>query len=192
MEAYVDDMIVKSLQQDDHINDLTESFDALHRHQMKLNPTKCISGVTSRKFLDFLVTRRGKEANPKKIKALTDMKHPTSKKDAQCLSSQIASLSQFVSKLAQRCLLFFKTLCQPSNFEWTKECRQAFEELKSYMQSPPLLSKPLEGKILYMHLSALDEAISSVLVQVEAGGQQKSVYYTSKILHEAEIRYPKV
>ena len=60
------------------------------------------------------------------------------------------------------------------------------------MQTPPLLSKPLEGETLYMYLSASDEAVSSVLVQSEIGGQQKPVYYTSKILHEVETRYPKI
>ena len=97
MEAYVDDMIVKSLHRNNHIEDLTESFDALRRHRMKLNPTKCTFGVTSGKFLGFLVTKRGIEANPEKIKALTDMKHPNSKKDIQRLTNRIASLSRFIS-----------------------------------------------------------------------------------------------
>ena len=138
---------------------------------MKLNPTKYTFGVTSEKFLGFLVTKRGIEANLEKIKALTDMKHPNSKKDIQRLIGRIASLSRFISSSVQRRLPFFKILRQPGNFKWTEECRQAFEELKNYMKNPPLLSKPLEGEVLYMYLSASDEAISSVLVRIEAGGQ---------------------
>ena len=57
MEAYVDDMIVKSLLKEDHIKDLEESFGALRRHHMKLNPTKYAFGVTSGKFLGFLITK---------------------------------------------------------------------------------------------------------------------------------------
>ena len=60
------------------------------------------------------------------------------------------------------------------------------------MQSPPLLSKPLEEENLYMYLSVSDEAVSYVLVRLEDGGQQKPVYYTNKILHEDEVRYPKI
>ena len=120
------------------------------------------------------------------------MKHPNSKKDIRRLTDRKASLSRFISSSAQRCLPFFKILRRPGNFEWTEECKQAFEELKNYMQSPPLLSKPLEGEILYMYLSASDEAVSSVLVRPEIGGQQKPIYYTSKILHEAKTRYPKI
>ena len=144
-----------------------------------------------RNFLGFLVTKRSIEANPEKIKALTDMKHPIFKKDVQHLAGRIASLSRFIFNSAQRCLPFFKTLRRSGNFEWIEECQQDFEELKNYMQSPLLLSKPLEGKILYMYLSTLDEAVSSMLVRLETGGQQKPVYYTSKILHKAEARYPK-
>ena len=55
VEAYVDDMIVKSLQKIDHLKDLNKSFEALRRHRMKLNPSKCVFGVTSDKFLGFLV-----------------------------------------------------------------------------------------------------------------------------------------
>ena len=97
------------------------------------------------------------------------MKHPISKKDVQRLADRIASLSRFISNSAQRCLLFFKILCRLGNFEWTNECRRAFEELKNYMQSS-LLSKPLEGENLYMYLSISDEAVSSVLVRLEDGG----------------------
>ena len=68
----------------------------------------------------------------------------------------------------------------------------SFSRVKELYAKSSLLSKPLEGKILYMYVSTLDEAVSFVLVRLETGGQQKPVYYTSKILHEAEARYPKM
>ena len=67
VEAYVDDMIMKSLQKTDHLEDLKESFEALRWHCMKLNPSKCVFGVTSGKFLGFLVTQWRIEMNPDKI-----------------------------------------------------------------------------------------------------------------------------
>ena len=60
MEVYVDDMLVKSVQIPDHVQDLEEAFRTLRQHRMKLNPTKCAFGVTSRKFLGFLISQRGK------------------------------------------------------------------------------------------------------------------------------------
>ncbi|GKV50784.1 hypothetical protein SLEP1_g57479 [Rubroshorea leprosula] len=74
-------------------------------------------------------------------------------------------------------------------FEWNSECQAAFDELKSYLSSPPLLTKAIDGEILYLYLDISDEAISSVLVK-EEGKQQKPVYYISSILHGVELRYP--
>ena len=76
MEVYVDDMLVKSLKTEEHIRNLKETFDILRRYKMKLNPSKCSFGVSSSKFLGFMVNHRGIEANPAKIQALLDMEPP--------------------------------------------------------------------------------------------------------------------
>ena len=72
----MDDMLVKSLDEEEHLDDLQETFDTLRRFSMKLNPSKCIFGVLSGKVLGFMVSHRGIEANPEKIKAILNMKPP--------------------------------------------------------------------------------------------------------------------
>ncbi|GKV48213.1 hypothetical protein SLEP1_g55039 [Rubroshorea leprosula] len=74
-------------------------------------------------------------------------------------------------------------------FEWNQECQAAFDELKSYLSLPPLLTKAIDGEILYLDLGISNEAISSVLVR-EEGKQQKPIYYISSVLHGVELRYP--
>ena len=74
IEVSVDDMLVKSLDEGKHLDDLQETYNTLKRYDMKLNPSKCTFGVASGKFLGFMVSHRGIEANPKKIKAILDMK----------------------------------------------------------------------------------------------------------------------
>ena len=123
-------MLVKNLQISDHVRNLEEAFSTLRRHQMKLNPTKYAFQVTFEKFLGFLVSQRGIEANPEKIKAIIDMKHPSSKKEIQQLNGRIATLSQFISRSGERYLPFFETLQQTKDFLWSDECRQFFEDLK--------------------------------------------------------------
>ena len=76
VKVYVDDMLVKSLDEEKHLDDLKETFDTLRRHQMKLNPSKCAFRVSSGKFLGFMVSQRGIEANPDKIQAILDMEPP--------------------------------------------------------------------------------------------------------------------
>ena len=76
VQVYVDDMLVKSQQEEDHLKDLKETFDTLRFYNIKLNPGKCTFGVTAGKFLEFMVSQRGIEANPDKIRAIMEMKSP--------------------------------------------------------------------------------------------------------------------
>lgn len=78
MDMYVDDLLVKSMEFKEHVKDLKEALEVLRQYRMKLNPTKCAFGVQSRKFLRFMVSERGIEANPKKLQAIIKMKSPTS------------------------------------------------------------------------------------------------------------------
>ena len=103
MEVYADDMLVKSLHATNHIHDLREMFTILRRYKMKLNPNKCVFGVESGKFLGYIVSRRGIEANPEKIKALLEMKSPRRIKEVQSLTGRIAALTRFVSKATDKC-----------------------------------------------------------------------------------------
>jgi hypothetical protein len=78
-------------------------------------------------------------------------------------------------------LPFFKTLRSKKNFEWNADCEQAFQELKGVLASPPMLSKPDPGQILYVYLAVSDEAISAALIK-EDSRSQSLVYFVSKAL----------
>ena len=124
VEVYVDNMLVKSLDEGKHLDDLQETFNTLRRYNMKLNPSKCAFGVASGKFLGFMVSHRGIEANPEKIKEILDMQPPQSIKEVQSLTGRVAALNRFVSKATDKCLPFFKVLKKA--LEWTDECQRAF------------------------------------------------------------------
>uniref|UniRef100_A0A2N9HAB0 Uncharacterized protein n=1 Tax=Fagus sylvatica TaxID=28930 RepID=A0A2N9HAB0_FAGSY len=186
VEVYVDDMLVKSKENEDHLKDLKETFQALRTYNMKLNPEKCAFGVSSGKFLGFMVSQRGIEANPDKIKAILEMSPPTTVKEVQSLTGKAAALNRFVSRSTDKCLPFFKVLRKA--FQWTEECQRAFEELKVYLSSPPLLSPSKTGEELYLYLAISSSAVSSALIREEER-VQKPVYYTSRALKGAEERY---
>ncbi|GKV40349.1 hypothetical protein SLEP1_g48006 [Rubroshorea leprosula] len=151
LEVYVDDIVVKSLKAENHLANLDETFNNLKKNRMRLNPTKCIFDVESRKFLGFMVSRRGIE-----------IMRSAAQKDGSG---------------------------KQKKFKWNQECQATFDELKSYLSSPPLLTKAMDGEILYLYLDISNEAISSVLVR-EEGKQQKPIYYINNVLHIAELRYP--
>ncbi|KAL5579951.1 hypothetical protein UlMin_012393 [Ulmus minor] len=102
MEVYVDDMLVKSLKVDEHINNLKESFEILRKYKMKINPAKCAFGVTSGKFLGFMVNHQGIEANPAKIQAFLDMESPRKVKEVQSLTGCVAALNRFISRATDK------------------------------------------------------------------------------------------
>ncbi|KAM0980525.1 hypothetical protein ACFX2A_013956 [Malus domestica] len=86
IEVYVDDIMVKGKQRSDHIHNLAETFNILRKYKIKLNPTKCTFGVSSSRFLGYLVTQRGIEAHPKQIRAILEMKSPITLKEIQSLT----------------------------------------------------------------------------------------------------------
>ena len=144
VQVYVDDMLVKSLRENDHLNDLQETFGTLRSYNMKLNLSKCIFGVTAGKFLGFMVSQRGIEVNPEKVRAILELEPPWTVKAVQSLNGKVAALNRFVSKATDKCLPFFCVL--KKSFEWTDKCQKAFEDLKKYLSSLPLLSPSMPGE----------------------------------------------
>ena len=115
-------MLVKSLDEEKHLDDLQETFDMLRQYNMKLNPNKCVFEILSGKFLRSMVSHRRIEANPDKIQAILDMRPPRSIKEVQSLTGRVTALNRFVSKAIDKCLPFFKVLKKA--FEWMDEADQ--------------------------------------------------------------------
>ena len=124
----MDDMLVKSTNDALHLGDLQETFDTLRRYNMKLNSKKCAFGVSSGKFLGFMVSQWGIKANPNKIQAILSMEPPKNVKEMQSLTGRVATLNRFVSKATGKYLPFFKVLRKA--FEWTNECQRAIKDPK--------------------------------------------------------------
>ena len=148
MEVYIDDMVVKSKNAADHIQHLKQAFEILGRYNMKLNPSKCTFGVKSGKFLGHVVTKRGIEASPAQIRAVLDLQSPRSLKDVQRLTGRVAALNRFISRSSEKCKPFYDLLRKNKDFNWTSKHEEAFSDLKTYLVSAPLLSKPEKGEML--------------------------------------------
>jgi hypothetical protein len=164
VEVYVDDIVVKTKRGSTLVEDLTLVFDKLRATRTKLNADKCVFGVSAGKLLGFLVSYRGIEANPEKIKAIEAMRPPARIKDVQKLTGSLAALSRFISRLAKRALPFFKLLRKSGPFSWTEGAEQAFRELKQHLVSLPILVAPEPAEPLYLYIAAATEAVSMVLV----------------------------
>jgi hypothetical protein len=164
VEVYVDDIVVKTKRGSTLVEDLTLAFDKLWATSTKLNPEKCVFGFSAGKLLGFLVSLRGIEANPEKIKVIETMRPPARIKDIQKLTGSLAALSRFISILAERALPFFKLLWKSGPFSWTEEAERAVLELKQHLVSLPILVALEPGESLYLYIAAATEVVSMVLV----------------------------
>ena len=133
IEVYIDDMVVKSKLVSEHLADLTNIFEILRWHKLRLNVSKCSFGVGSGKFLGYMVTYRGIEVNPDQIKVINSLQPPRNPKEIQKLTGMMAALNRFISRSAKRCRPFFLLLHKWKEFQWSKECVRAFQELKRYL-----------------------------------------------------------
>ena len=126
VEAYVDDVVVKTKEARTLVDNLERTFAALNTFQWKLNPKKCVFGVPSGILLGNVVSYDGIRPNPEKVKAVLDMKPPKKVKDVQKLTGCMAALSRFISRLGEKGLPFFKLLKASKKFEWSEEADAAF------------------------------------------------------------------
>ncbi|KAK2371898.1 hypothetical protein QL285_073098 [Trifolium repens] len=191
LEVYIDDMVVKTPEEGSHSKDLAEILSSVRKYNMRLNPAKCSFGVQAGKFLGFMLTKRGIEANPEKCQAIINMRSPASVKEVQQLTGRIAALSRFLSCAGERSCHFFAALKKGERFTWTEQCEEAFGKLKEFLASPPVLARPQQGVPLLLYLAVSDNALSSALVQ-EVEGEERPVYFVSRTLRGAELRYQKL
>src|SRR5215216_23535 len=164
IEAYMDDIVVKTKDKSTLIQDMEEIFANLRKINLKLNLEKCVFGVPSGKLLGFFVSHREIEANPDKIKAIEQIHAPRTVKDVRLLTGCIAALSRFISKSAERALPFFKILKKEGPMKWTPEADAALQELKAYLSSVPTLVAPRPQEPLLLYLAATNQVVSAALV----------------------------
>ncbi|GJW87972.1 reverse transcriptase domain-containing protein [Tanacetum coccineum] len=191
LEVYVDDLVIKSHTEDELVRDIVETFRALRKINMKLNPKKCTFGATEGMFLGYLIEPDGIKPCPEKTKAVIQLPSPRTMKEVQSLNGKLAGLNRFLSKSADKSLPLFKTLkkcTKKGDFRWTTEAEEAFTQLKQHIAALPTLVAPRPGEELIMYLSATHGAISAVLL-TDRDSVQTPVYFVSKALKETEINY---
>nr|XP_025670157.1 uncharacterized protein LOC112769923 [Arachis hypogaea] len=157
-------MLAKTESGEQLTNDLKVIMNTLRKHQMRLNPAKCAFGMEAGKFLGFMITQRGVEANPEKCRAVLEMTSPKNLKDIQKLTGRLTALSRFLGASAQKATPFFKLMKKGAPFKWETECEEAFQHFKRVLAEPPILAKPQTGETLYLYLSITEEALAAALV----------------------------
>ena len=189
VECYVDDLVVKSRKREHRLMDLRRVFDTLRKHQLKMNPLKCAFGVTSGKFLGFVVRYRGIEIDPTKIKAIREMPPPRNLRELRGLQGRLAYIRRFISNLSGRCQPFTRLLKKDVSFIWDQACQNAFESIKEYLLKPLVLMAPIKGRPLILYVAVLERSLGALLAQNNDEGKENALYYLSRTLVGAESNY---
>jgi hypothetical protein len=130
IEAYVDDIVVKTRKADNLVNDLRVAFDCLWANGVKLNSEKCVFGVSCGMLLGYIASQRGIEPNPEKVAALDRMGPIRDLKGVQKVLGCLAALSRFISRLSKKGLPLYRLLKKHEHFSWTVEAQEALDKLK--------------------------------------------------------------
>ncbi|XP_061945039.1 uncharacterized protein LOC133669048 [Populus nigra] len=190
IEVYVDDMIAKSKNGEDHVQVLRKLFDRLRKYQLKLNPAKCSFGVKSGKLLGFVISNKGIEVDPDKVKAIQAMTIPKTEKEVRGFLGRLNYIARFISQLTTTCEPIFRLLRKKNPGTWDNDCQEAFDKIKQYLQNPPLLVPPVPGRPLILYLTVTEVAMGCVLGQQdESGRKEQAIYYLSKKFTDCESRY---
>ncbi|XP_022736187.1 uncharacterized protein LOC111289419 [Durio zibethinus] len=190
IEVYVDDMIAKSREGEDHIVNLKKLFDRLRRFQLKLNPAKCTFGAKSGKLLGFVVSEKGIEVDPDKIQAIQNLSPPHTSKEVRGFLGRLNYIARFISQLTYKCDPIFKLLRKHDPGEWNDECQEAFDKIKEYLSNPPVLMPPMPGKPLILYLTVHENSMGCVLGQRdETDRKERAIYYLSKKFTDYESKY---
>jgi ribonuclease HI len=197
VEAYVDDIVVKTRKASDLLSDLEVTFRCLKVKSVKLNLEKCVFGVPRGMLLGFIVSERGIKANPEKIAAITNMGPIKDLKGVQRVMGCLAALSRFILRLGEKGLPLYRLLRKAERFTWTPEAKGALGNLKALLTNAPILVPPAAGENLLIYVAATTQVVSTAVV-VERQEErhalliQRPVYFISEVLSETKIRYPQI
>jgi hypothetical protein len=155
-----------SNKQDDLIAVLQETFNNLRKYNMMLNPMKCVFGVPAGQLLGFIVSHRGIEVSPEKIKAILDISQPNDLKGVQRLTGCRVVVSRFISHLGEKALPLYKLMKKSGEFVWTYEADAALKDLKRVLSTAPVLAAPEDQEPMLLYMAATNRVVSIVIIVV--------------------------
>ncbi|XP_026459141.1 uncharacterized protein LOC113359776 [Papaver somniferum] len=189
MEVYVDDIIVKAKKRAEFVPNLRRVLSRCRNYGLKMNPAKCTFGVTSGKVLGFKVTKAGIEMDEDKENTIMEMSAPKNKEELQALIGKVSYVRRFIPVLDTSMASLLPLLRKGSSWVWAEEQQMAFDKIKVCLTHPHVMRPPIPGEPLYLYVANTDKAIGAVLVQDMGNDNLTPIYYISKALKDAELRY---
>ena len=151
----MDDIVVKSRRREEHFHALKRVFERCRAFKLRMNPLKCTFGVSSVKFLGFLVHNRGIDVDPAKATAIATMRPPATVKDLKSFLGKVSYICRFIPGLASITSAFTKLLRKGQSFEWGETQQTTFKRLQQIIMNLPTVQAPVHRKPLLLYLATL-------------------------------------
>ena len=189
VECYVDEVVVKTKKKSDHLKDLQIVFNKLRKYSLKMNPLRYAFGVTSKNLLGFIVKHHGIEVDQSKIMVIQSMPEPRNLRELKSLQGLLAFIRWFISNLAGHCPPFSRLMKKGVLFVWDKASHNAFEIIKRYLLSPPILGAHVLRKPLILYIATQESSDGALLAQKNESQKERLLYYLSRTLTGVKFNY---
>ena len=166
------DMIVKSQDKAYHLAALQRFFERIRRFRLGLNLKKCTFGVTFGKLLGHIVSELGIEVDPENIRAILDMPTLRTKKEIRGFLGRLQYINRFIARLTDVCEPIFHLLRKKQPTVCDGDYQRAFEKVREYLLSSPVLVPPIPGCPLLLYLSVSDMVLGCILAQLDDSGKE--------------------
>src|SRR5713226_8518395 len=161
-------------------------------YAVRLNPHKCMFCVKSGRLLGFIISKEGIRVNPLKVEAILQLSPPKNIRHLQCLQGMANFLRRFVVNFSNLTRGFMRLLKKDTPFYWDERAQESFDAFKRTLASTPVISPPNYSRDFLLYVAMSLETIGMVLDQEDEKLQDHVIYYLSRNLIDAEIRYSHV
>ena len=161
--AYLDDVIIFSPTLEEHQKHISQIFECLREHKLKMKISKCKFVQSETQYLGFIVDGNGIKPDPEKVKVIRAMLPPENVKGVHSFLGMISYYHHFIPKFSEIAIPLIKLTKKFAKFEWTTECQSAFEVLKNSLSTIPVLGYPDVNKPYVLYTDASDNCIGACL-----------------------------
>ena len=193
-ECYLDDIVVFSANEEEHLHHLEEVFKALEKANLRFNREKCQFAVEEIEYLGFKISQSRRSPTTFKVDKIRNFPAPTTKKELDSfigLAGQYRNLIEDFSAKAECLYDLKKKSNKKAKLKWSPEHQAAFEALKEELTKPPVVMLPDCSKPFIVRTDASGTGMGAVLCQV-IDGQRRVIEYASKQFKGAQLRYPTI
>ena len=186
----MDDLVVKSKIVEEHLVHLEHVMRRCREYSLKMNPLKCAFGVSSGKFLGFLVHQKGIDIDLTKAKAILEMNPLVNLKELKSYYvGKISYLRSFIPSLSEVLKPMIAQTKKGVKFIWNQDCEDSFWKIQEVLADPYTMISPSPDKPLLLYIANSEQSVGALLVQEDEHGKEKPVYYISRLMRGPELRY---